>query len=116
MIFISGAVDDVVESGRDFESSNTSQGSGLDLSSLDAKMQEIEDSILEMDDPTSVAMPTQDEIKKEEEDKEEGDETDSDSEDEDEGGKSHDHTNTSHDHICVSHDSTSRRGWPEDWC
>ena len=62
----------------------------MDLSSLDAKMQEIEDSIHEMDQTESITAstaipvlsPAEDEGKEEEEEEE-----DSDSEDEDEGGK-----------------------------
>ena len=64
-----------MSSPQELESSTTSHTSGVDLSSLDAKMQEIEDSLQEMDlaTPTSTVPP-------------EEEEEDSDSEDEDEGG------------------------------
>lgn len=61
----------------DLESSTTSQASGLDLSSLDAKMQEIEDSLQDLSQSTPT--PTAEEEEEEEED--------SDTEDEDEGGE-----------------------------
>lgn len=64
-----------VSSPQELESSTTSHTSGMDLSSLDAKMQEIEDSLQEMD----IATPTSTVPAEEEEE-------DSDSEDEDEGG------------------------------
>lgn len=75
-----------VGSPRELESSTaTSQASGLDLSSLDAKMQEIEDSLQEMDISGS-ATPTPAVAVSPEDDDE-----DSDSEDEDEGGMSQGH-------------------------
>lgn len=66
---------------QDMESSTTSQISGLDLSSLDAKMQEIEDSLQEMDLKDSSATPTPGHNAGEEGEEEE------DSDSEDEGGK-----------------------------
>ncbi len=67
----------------DIESSTTSQTSGVDLSSLEAKMQEIEDSIQEMNLSEDASTPTPAVEPAQEEEEEE----DSDSEDEDEGGK-----------------------------
>ena len=68
---------------HDMESCTTSQTSGADLSSLEAKMQEIEDSIQEMSlsEDTCTPTPTMEQAQEEEE------EEDSDSEDEDEGGE-----------------------------
>lgn len=69
-----------VSSPQELESSTTSHASGMDLSSLDAKMQEIEESLQEMDLATpSPTTPTSTVPAEEEEE-------DSDSEDEDEGG------------------------------
>lgn len=65
------------ESPRDQDSSTTSQTSGLDLSSLDAKMQEIEDSLHDLSESATPTPGGQDE----------DDDDDSDSEDEDEGGE-----------------------------
>lgn len=48
--------------------------SGLDLSSLDAKMQEIEDSLQEMDVSNSTVAPTPEEEEEEEEDTDSEDE------------------------------------------
>ena len=75
-----------IGSPRDLESSTTSQASGLDLSSLDAKMQEIEDSLQEMDASES-ATPTAAGTQNQEGEEEEETEEDSDSEDDDEGGE-----------------------------
>lgn len=89
---------------RDAESSATSQTSGLDLTSLDAKMQEIEDSLQEMDS-TATPTPGQDP-----EDDEEDEDEDSDSEDEEEGGKGKKEQTNKLTILVVN------RCWVEDWC
>lgn len=73
----------VAGSPHDVESSGTSQTSGADLSSLEAKMQEIEDSIQEMSQSEDTCTPTP--TPQQAQDDEEEEETDS--EDEDEGGE-----------------------------
>ena len=77
-----GAEEEVASPG-DIESSTTSHTSGLDILSLDAKMQEIEDSLQEMDIPPEAMTPTPAAARPHEEEEEE----DSDSDDEDEGGE-----------------------------
>lgn len=68
------------ESPGDFDSSTTSQTSGLDLSSLDAKMQEIEDSLHDLSESTT---PTPSAAQEEEEEED----SDSDDDDDDTGGE-----------------------------